>query len=101
MDNNPMISVTRHALKTLPEYFWAVVRGDKTYELRRDDRDFRVGDLIELHEWMPRGGYTGRTYAAEITHILRDAREYGLMDGFCILSIGPLTLCGNEGAADG
>jgi len=96
MDNNPMISMTIHPLKTLPQYFWAVVRGDKTYELRRDDRDFRVGDLIELHEWTPLGGYTGRTQAVEITHILRDAKEYGLMDGYCILSIGPITLQGRR-----
>lgn len=96
MNESTMASFTIHQLKTLPQYFWAVVRGDKTYELRRDDRGFRVGDLIELIEWTPGGGYTGRTYAMEITHILRNAKEYGLMDGYCILSIGPITLQGRR-----
>ena len=36
-----------HALKTLPEYFEAVLENKKTFELRKNDRDFKVGDYTK------------------------------------------------------
>ena len=42
-----------HSLKTWPEYFKAVKSGDKTFEIRKDDRQFMVGDIIELLEYEP------------------------------------------------
>ena len=35
-------------LKILPEYFEAVKSGKKTFELRKNDRDFCVGDILIL-----------------------------------------------------
>lgn len=75
-----------HVLKTLPEYFEAGFRGEKMFELRRDDRDFKVGDYILLKEWDGEQ-FTGRMMAKKITYILRDCEQYGLKDGFCILSL--------------
>lgn len=43
--------MTRHILKTLPHYFWPVCWGHKTFEIRRNDRDFQVGDILILREW--------------------------------------------------
>ena len=39
---------TEHVLKTLPEYWDAVERGEKTFEVRRDDRGFQRGDTVVL-----------------------------------------------------
>lgn len=39
---------TVHVLKTLPEYWDAVERGEKTFEVRRDDRGFQRGDTVVL-----------------------------------------------------
>lgn len=75
-----------HELKILTKYFNAVVDGTKTFELRKDDRDFKVGDLIRLHEFD--GEYTGRNSLYEITYKLNGG-EYGLEKGYCILSIKP------------
>lgn len=49
-----------HALKTEPQFFEAVIDGSKTFEVRKNDRDFRVGDYLALNELDDtREGYTG------------------------------------------
>ena len=48
-----------HDLKILPEYYDAVDKGVKTYELRFDDRNYAVGDMLILREW-ENGQYTDR-----------------------------------------
>ncbi len=40
-----------HHLKTLPEYFQAVIDGRKPFEIRKDDRGFKSGDRVELKEF--------------------------------------------------
>ncbi len=37
-----------HKLKTWPAYFDAVERGEKLFEVRRDDRGFQKGDIVLL-----------------------------------------------------
>ena len=49
-----------HTLKTWPEYFSAVVLGHKRFEIRKNDRDFSVGDTLILEEYNPETGeYSG------------------------------------------
>ena len=77
-----------HKLKILPEYFEPIVRGEKTFELRKDDRGYNVGDILDLMEWNLNGHFfTGRMKSKRITYILRNAPQYGLMDGYCILGL--------------
>lgn len=73
-----------HELKILPEYYDAVISNIKNFELRKDDRDFQVGDFVYLKEYAD-GEYTGRETCFHIRYILRNCPEYGLMDGFCII----------------
>lgn len=80
----------KHDLKILPEHFQAVWDGNKKAELRKDDRGFEVGDILALREWDGEK-YTGSGLAVRVTHILRKCPEYGLADGYCILSIGAIT----------
>ena len=47
-----------HELKIKPVYFEAVKEGIKTFELRKDDRNFKVGDILLLREWEHK--YSGR-----------------------------------------
>ena len=72
--------------KILPEYFRAVKDRVKTFELRKDDSDYQVGDILKLREWDGEK-YTGNFQFRQITYILRDCPEYGLQPGFCILAI--------------
>lgn len=43
-----------HELKTLPEYFADVILGKKTFEVRKYDRPFHIGDLLALNEFDPK-----------------------------------------------
>ena len=49
-----------HRLKTWPEFYKEVLLGTKTFEIRKNDRAFKVGDLLILQEWSPERGYTYR-----------------------------------------
>lgn len=79
-----------HELKIKSEHFQAVWDGRKKAELRKDDRGYKVGDILRLRE-VDGDEYTGSELAVRVTHILRDCPEYGLADGYCILSIGSIT----------
>lgn len=40
-----------HHLKAKPEYFRATIEGRKPFEVRKDDRGFKVGDHVILKEY--------------------------------------------------
>ena len=72
--------------KVLPEYYKDIISGRKTFELRKDEDDIQPGDILVLREWDGKK-YTGNRTRREVTYVLRDAAEYGLMPGYCILAI--------------
>lgn len=74
-----------HDLKIYPELFSAVCTGVKRAELRKNDRDYRVGDTLHLME-TPRGSchQTGEFINVKITDIT-DVDEW--MPGYVLLSI--------------
>ena len=84
-----------HELKT--QYFGHIAELKKTAELRFNDRDFKVGDLIYYREWFnitpdATWGYSGRTCFAYISHIVSGESpcvesEGALATGYVILSI--------------
>lgn len=74
-----------HVLKIQPKYFKDVLNHRKNFEIRKDDRNYQVGDMIRLLEY-ENGAYTGREINnLLIEYILRDCPEYGLQEGYCIL----------------
>ena len=80
-----MEKLTIHELKILPKYYKDVVSGVKNFELRRDDRDYKWGDVLRLEEWD--GDFTGESTIKVITYILKDCSRYGLKDGYVILGL--------------
>jgi hypothetical protein len=59
----------QHDIKCWPEHFEPVSRGVKTVELRLNDRNYQVGDVLHLREWEPMEyAYTGRSLHVIITH---------------------------------
>ena len=72
--------------KILPEFYREVASGNKAFEIRKDEDDVQVGDLITLREWDGKR-YTGCSVLAKVSYVLRDAEEYGLMSGYCIIGL--------------
>ena len=61
----------KHELKCWPEYFGAVRRGEKPFEVRKWDRPYAVGDTLRLREYEPKSGeYTGDEITREVTYLL-------------------------------
>ena len=80
------MSRQHHYLKTETEYYQAVERGEKKFELRKNDRDFKKYDMLYLEE-VVNGVKTGRKLdPVEIKYMLKDCAKYGLCDGYCILN---------------
>jgi hypothetical protein len=84
-----------HELKIDQENYQAILEGLKTYELRKNDRCFSVGDFLLLKETeytgeeMANGNpleYTGRQHEVQVIHIL-SGPIYGLEAGWVIMSI--------------
>ena len=80
-----------HELKILPEYFEAVCSGEKTFEIRKEDRIdengnkilFQPGDILSLKEFKD-GEFTKRSVKADVKYVLRG--EF-CKEGYCAMSI--------------
>lgn len=74
-----------HNLKCWPAYYRDVVAGKKTFEFRKDDRDFQVGDVLVLVEWDPDTEQaSGEMFSVRVTYIARGSL---IPAGFCVMSI--------------
>lgn len=80
------MSRKHHELKTETEYYQAVEKGQKTFEVRKNDRDFKIFDMIVLQE-VVKGVPTGRTLdPMEITYILPGG-IYGIASDYCVMQL--------------
>lgn len=78
-----------HKLKTIQPYFDDVDLGGKTFEVRKNDRNFKVGDFMVLQEWkMNKSCYTGNEVKTIITYVL-DNEEY-CKQGYVIIGFSKL-----------
>lgn len=74
----------RHRLKLASMFFDAVDTGKKSFELQKNDRNYKIGDIIELHE-MNDGEETGRVTEKQVIYVLEGFK--GLEEGYCILGL--------------
>lgn len=75
-----------HELKIKDEDFKEVLRVNKRFELRKNDRDYQVGDLIHFVDIDGNPSYNEKL-VFQITSVLQNVQEYGLDKDYCILEI--------------
>lgn len=81
-----------HKLKLNAKYYEDSECGIKTFEIRKSDRDYKIGDVLELREYIEDmrglGYYTGNVHWKIITYILDD--DLYLAPGYVCLGLSPI-----------
>lgn len=69
--------------------YYRDLRNGKNFTIRKDDRDYKVGDWICFHEITPASveTYTGSVTFGRIGYILRNVPDFGLQHGYAILGL--------------
>lgn len=89
--------IKEHELKCWPEYFQAMIDGKKSFEFRKNDRDFKAGERLRLREYRPGhmlSRYTGRHMMAVIKSVWMGLPN--LSEGYCIMDILVIVPLGKE-----
>lgn len=71
-----------HQIKLGAEFFDDAAAGRKSFELRKNDRNYKEGDMLEMEE-IKDGKKTGRKCSKRIVYMMENFE--GLEDGYCIL----------------
>lgn len=71
-----------HHLKIHPDYFNPVRLGVKTFEIRKNDRDFQVGDSLLLKEYANET-FTGNMVKVLVTYLT----GYAQQDDYVVMAI--------------
>lgn len=86
-----LISRKEHKIKIKKRYYDAVLKGEKTFEIRKNDRDYNVGDIInfipiadDCDMILP---HNQTSY--KVTYVFHGG-EYGLEEGYCVFGIAPV-----------
>lgn len=89
-----------HELKVWSKFFPSLWNGNKKFEVRKDDRDFKPGDLLRLREWdKDAEAYGPNEIIARITCKLNGG-QFGIEEGYCVLSISTIELIGPDRPED-
>ena len=77
-----------HILKIKAPYFTDILLGLKTFEIRRNNRDYKVEDILKLQLYPYRDNERKeKEILARVTYVLKNIPEYGLNQDYCILGI--------------
>jgi len=78
----PSRSAATHELKILPQYFEDILHNSKNFEIRKNDRNYKVGDILILEEW-DNGKYTGRKVTRSVGYIT----DYAQKDNYVVMGL--------------
>ena len=84
----------QHYLKIDPKFSKLRREGKKHFEIRFNDRDYQIGDMLHLQDYlpgfgyMPEGGEEHKGTPTEVTEIVWIS-DFGMAPGFVCLSTKP------------
>ena len=76
-----------HILKTINPYFNDVSNGLKDFEIRINDRNFKVGDTIKLVEYEPYNTSINPRYLIKKIKYILNGGMYGLEANYVIIGM--------------
>jgi hypothetical protein len=87
--------INTHNVKIWQRPYEAIERGDKTFDVRRNDRNYQVGDILILEEFRHAvGEYTGRKIVRLITYVMQSTDTLtdnpvaeAIAPGYCVLGL--------------
>lgn len=71
-----------HDIKIKPNFLADIVSGVKTFEIRKNDRGYKKGDILNLQEY-ENGEYTGNELKVKVTYI----PDFYLPDNYVVMGI--------------
>lgn len=86
-----------HVLKTVGGAWDAVERGEKRFEVRRNDRFFQSGDTVILRRLRDGGFYVESDYNGKTRDLrfrigwMLQGGQFGLEPGYCVFQLEPLS----------
>jgi hypothetical protein len=82
------LAMAVHELKTWKPIFQVMKSGEKSFDMRKNDRNFQVGDELILNEYdNEKGEYTGDHIHALITWILPSDNPYHNLGDKVVMSL--------------
>ena len=79
-----------HELKVIDRFWPDYKSGLKTFSIRKNDRNFAVGDVCIFKLWDENHFVLNEIVVKKITHILHDYDSKMVLEKHCILSLGIL-----------
>lgn len=78
-----------HELKELHQFYIGLEDGSKNFEIRKNDRDYKVGNILILKEYDPwTKKYSGRSLKKQITYILHhEVFPDGIKEGYVVIGL--------------
>lgn len=90
-----------HHLKVWREFWPEIKSGAKPFEVRRDDRSYRAGDILRMRSYDPASRGYEFPYDEYIDFVITfklPGGQFGIEPGFCVLGIRPVDAA--EGGAN-
>lgn len=89
-----------HRIKVRDCYWDAIERGDKNFEVRRDDRGYQKGDVLELVKTDEKGffvryGAQEQILTRAITYILTGG-QWGIEPGYVVMGLAEIEESGDR-----
>ena len=76
-----------HIINVLPENYWPIKCGKKTFEVCKTNQNYHLNDILVLREWTPDDGCTGEEIERSIGYIYKGDGNNGLAEDYCVLGL--------------
>jgi hypothetical protein len=76
-----------HELKCHPKNFLRLCNGSKTFEIRKNDRNFQTGDRLIIREYDPEEGWPSHGQVDSVVADITYMTDFEQKDGYVVLGL--------------